>query len=126
MRLRAALALGLAMAAMTTPAEANERWRVVSVDGRAVTTGQEATIELSRNRMSGKSFCNRYSVEIQMIRGTRIVGEAAATRMACAPALMALESRFLGLITPSSTMRIERGQLIIRGANGGVIRARRG
>ncbi len=115
----------LFMLLTVSAAAANENWRVVSLNDRPVAQGQEATITLTADRLSGKSFCNRYSVEIQSKRGIRIVGPAASTRMACSPPLMALEQDFLAILTPDATIRIEGGMLTIRRPGGASIRAAR-
>ncbi len=115
--------LGMALAASTAAAE--ENWRVVSLNGRPVTQGQEATITLTLDRMSGKAFCNRYGVEIQSKRGIRIVGPVASTRMACPAPLMALERDFLAILTLDAVIGIEGGMLTIRHPGGGSIRAAR-
>jgi heat shock protein HslJ len=116
--------LSMALAA-STAAAAEENWRVVSLNGKPVAQGQEATITLTPDRMSGKAFCNRYSVEIQSKRGIRIVGPAASTRMACPPALMALERDFLSILMLDATINIEEGMLTIRRPGSGSIRATR-
>jgi heat shock protein HslJ len=71
------------------------RWRVEDIDGRGVVDDAETTLDFEAGgRVAGSGGCNRYSGNAELGAGSLAVGPLAATRMACAPALMDQEQRF--------------------------------
>ena len=72
-------------------------WLVEDVDNGGVIDNAEVTIEFSADgKLSGKSACNRYGGDYAYDRGVLTAGPLFSTKMACAPALMDLEAKFLG------------------------------
>ncbi len=78
-------------------------WLVEDVNGGGVI--DNARLEMTfdpgdqgTSRVSGRSGCNRFSGGWQQNGATITLGPIAGTRMACAPALMELESKFLATL----------------------------
>jgi putative lipoprotein len=71
-------------------------WRADEIDGRRVPSPSAPTLSFDGvHGVSGSSGCNRYSAALT-VRGLELrVGDVALTRMACPPAVMELESRFV-------------------------------
>lgn len=68
-------------------------WRIVAVEGRAVDAGVEATLSVRRDgRIAGRAACNSYAGVLNVGGEGISFGPVAATRMACAPGLMEVES----------------------------------
>ncbi|TYC58232.1 META domain-containing protein [Marinobacter sp. BW6] len=100
-------------------------WVVEDLAGTGIIDRSRITIEfLEGNRIAGRASCNRYTGSYQL-RGEGIaIGPLASTRMACAPALMNQEDRFLTLLDQVTSVRIgQHGELLLSTANGGTIRA---
>ncbi len=100
-------------------------WVVEDLAGAGIIDRSRITIEfLEDNRMAGRASCNRYTGSYQL-RGEGIaVGPVASTRMACAPALMNQEDRFLSLLDQVSSVRIgKHGELLLSTADGKTIKA---
>lgn len=100
-------------------------WVVEDLAGSGIIDRSRITIEfLDEGRVAGRASCNRYS------GGFRLTGEGlsftppATTLMACAPALMNQEQRFLDLMSEVVDGRIGRhGELLLRTASGDTITA---
>ncbi|MGB1477510.1 MAG: META domain-containing protein [Marinobacter salsuginis] len=100
-------------------------WVVEDLAGAGIIARSRITIEfLEDNRMAGRASCNRYTGSYQL-RGEGIaVGPVASTRMACAPALMNQEDRFLSLLDQVSSVRIgQHGELLLSTTDGKTIKA---
>lgn len=101
------------------------RWIVEDIGGAGIIDRSRVTIEfLDDNRIAGRASCNRYTGSYEL-RGDGIeVGPVVATRMACAPALMTQEQRFLDILQTARHIRIgQQGQLLLTSPEGEVIRA---
>lgn len=125
--LSAVAALLLAVAGWTAPAGATSQeapfgaWRAVEVEGSAPASGLNVTLDLSPERAAGHSACNRYTGKAEL-KGTSVAfGPLAATRMACPPAPMALEARYLSALNAARGWRLERGQLLLTDGAGRVL-----
>lgn len=100
-------------------------WIVEDIGDTGIIDRSRVTIEfLDNNRIAGRASCNRYTGSYAL-RGEGIeVGPVAATRMACAPALMTQEQRFLDILQAATDIRIgQQGELLLTSAGGKVIRA---
>ena len=100
-------------------------WVVDDLAGEGIIDRSRVTIEfLEDNRMAGGASCNRYAGSYEL-RGEGVsVGPVALTKMACAPALMNQEDRFLNLLEQVNSVWIgQQGQLLLSTPEGGVIRA---
>jgi heat shock protein HslJ len=101
-------------------------WRVAEIEGTPVPEGAEVTMQFVRGgELGGKAACNRYT------SGYRLTGEgltftpAAATRMACAQALMQLESTFLAVLPGVTHFDIRDGALILMAGDRPALRLHR-
>lgn len=78
-------------------------WQVADLNGGGVI--ENARLEMTfepgdqgTSRVSGISGCNRFTGRWQQNGATVALGPLAGTRMACAPALMELEGKFLATL----------------------------
>jgi len=100
-------------------------WVVEDLAGGGIIDRSRITIEfLEDNRIAGRASCNRYTGSYKL-RGEGIAfGPIATTRMACAPALMDQEARFLDLLERAESVRIGRdGELRLSTAGGETLKA---
>jgi heat shock protein HslJ/membrane-bound inhibitor of C-type lysozyme len=100
-------------------------WVVEDLAGAGIIDRSRVTIEfLEGNRIAGRASCNRYTGPYEL-RGEGIgIGPLASTRMACAPALMNQEDRFLKLLAQVNSVLIgQQGQLLLSTPEGDSIRA---
>lgn len=100
-------------------------WVVEDLAGTGIIDRSRITIEfLEENRLAGRASCNRYTGRYEL-RGEGVsIGPLASTRMACAPALMNQEDRFLNLLDRVNSVRIgQQGQLLLSTPDGNSIRA---
>lgn len=101
-------------------------WIVEDVGGKGIIDSSHISIVfMDGHRLGGSSSCNRYSGEYQLSGSTFTVGDnMASTRMACAPALMNQEDRFLKLLLSVSQARFgDHGELVLSTPSGENIRA---
>ncbi|MEH6355466.1 MAG: META domain-containing protein [Marinobacter sp.] len=101
-------------------------WIVEDVGGKGIIDSSHISIVfMDEKRVGGSSSCNRYSGEYQLSGSTFTVGDnMASTRMACAPALMNQEDRFLKLLLNVSEVRFgDHGELVLSTPSGETIRA---
>lgn len=71
-------------------------WTVTSIAGTPATGTRPVTLSIAPDlRAGGHAGCNNYFAEASMSDNQISFGPAAATRMACEPALMAQESAYL-------------------------------
>ncbi|WP_373001496.1 META domain-containing protein [Marinobacter sp.] len=100
-------------------------WVVEDLAGAGIIDRSRITIEfLEGNRLAGRASCNRYTGTYEL-RGEGVgIGPVASTRMACAPALMNQEDRFLTLLKQVTEVQIGRqGELLLSTPEGDTIRA---
>ncbi len=102
-------------------------WRVVAMsDGPAIPADAEAIFDFRQDRISGRAFCNRFNASFEREGPEMTFGQAATTRMACPPLLMALEQAFLDVLGKANSATVDaRGMLTIRTPDGRSITARR-
>lgn len=100
-------------------------WVVEDLAGTGIVDRSRITIEfLEGNRVAGRASCNRYTGTYQLTVEGIGFGSMASTRMACAPALMDQEERFLKLLGQVSSVRIgQQGQLLLSTPQGDTLRA---
>ena len=96
-------------------------WLAESIRQRGVIDNLQTVIEIGRDgRVSGRGGCNRISGRAD-ISGSRIsFGPVASTKMACAPAIMDQEAKFLAALDDVRKWRIDerRGKLYLLDARG--------
>ena len=99
--------------APTPAALAGTSWRAMTIAGAPATPGVDSTLTfLTGDSVAGTGGCNRYHGGIA-IKGERLeIGPLASTQMACPPAAMAQEARFLQAL--EDTVRLTRdGRFLI-------------
>ncbi|WP_187272297.1 META domain-containing protein [Zeimonas arvi] len=74
-------------------------WRVEDIGGAGIVDGSRVTLRFGDDgRVAGAASCNRYSGAYELTGEGLTLGRMLTTKMACAPALMQQEQRFLGLM----------------------------
>src|SRR5262245_31547815 len=110
------LAVGCQSARATPPAASllGTSWVAEEIDGRAVVERVESTLSFdTADRITGHTACNRYFGGLELGEGTIRVKSTGSTRMACAPAIMEQESRFLDSLAAARAFRREDGKLLL-------------
>lgn len=102
------------------------QWQVSALAG-GLPTGAQLSLQFdTRGRVSGRAGCNRYTGTYTLSGEDLRMAPGAATRMACVPALMDVESRYLRQLAAVQRFDIgEDGTLQLIGAQGERIVARR-
>jgi len=89
-------------------------WLAEEIDEQRVLERVGSTLSFdSAQRISGQAACNRYFGALELGQGTIRLKPAGTTRMACAPAVMDQESRFLAALGAASAFRREAGKLVL-------------
>jgi heat shock protein HslJ len=106
-------------AAAGAPALEGGEWVVETIAGTEVIADSRVTLSfLPEGRLAGRGSCNRYSGNYAANGQNLSVGAIAATRMACAPALMAQEQAFFeALRAVVRRESAEAGRLVLIGAD---------
>ena len=105
-------------------------WLVVDIGGRGVIDDAQTTITFeAEGRVAGSGGCNRYFGSVT-IKGDAITfGKLGSTMMACVPALMDQEQRFLNALAATRSYRFDDPghKLVFLGEDGALLvrRARR-
>ncbi|MCQ9155952.1 META domain-containing protein [Acidomonas methanolica] len=84
-------------------------WQVLTIQGRDIKSGPQATLEIDRDgSISGTSGCNRVVGEASMTGNRIAFGQMAVTQMACMPAsTMEQERRFLDALDAIVSWHVE-------------------
>jgi putative lipoprotein len=94
-------------------------WAAESIDGRRVLERAPSTVTFGEGqRLSGQAACNRYFGTYELGEGALRLKPAGATRMACEPAVMDQETRFLQALETVTAFRHEAGALLLVDATG--------
>lgn len=102
-------------------------WVVEDVDGGGVIDNARGTLVFGADgRVAGRAFCNQYSARYTVSGGALTIDRAAATKMACAPALMDLENKFLGALSAVRGYSLTADGALSLSGGGRTIKARRG
>jgi len=106
-------------------------WMVEDVNGGGIVDRSQGTLLFTgtengeEHRVGGRSFCNRYTASYELTGEGLTIGNAAVTRMACAPALMDLEQKFLDILMNTQRFELtETGALVLHTADGRTLTAR--
>jgi heat shock protein HslJ/uncharacterized lipoprotein YbaY len=103
-------------------------WVVEDIAGAGIVDGSYATLNFGADgELAGSGSCNRYSGSYTLTgEGLSVSSKTAMTMMACVPALMQQESRFMQLLSQVRRFRFGvGGALILEAGDGGTITARR-
>lgn len=103
-------------------------WSVTSIGGDPVLPGAGLTLTISSDwRAGGHAGCNSYFAEAAIEADKLAFGPVAGTRMACAPEIMAQETRFFAALAATVGYWLDGDALQLRDAAGvtlaGLIRA---
>lgn len=99
-------------------------WTVTAVAGQPVSPGQGVTIVFDGDRVAGRSGCNRYFGAVNPGDGP-LFGALGGTRMACDPAAMDLEARFMQTMAQVDGYDIDKEFLTLFVNSDAVLTARR-
>jgi heat shock protein HslJ/uncharacterized membrane protein len=92
-------------------------WRLESLAGAGVPDGAQATLEFpTEGRASGNGSCNRFNGVVTVEGGTITFGGLAATRKACADAVMRQEDAYFAVLREAERYKIEGEALRIYAA----------
>src|SRR5262249_19616146 len=96
-------------------------WLAEEIDGQRALERVESTLSFdSAQRITGQAACNRYFGTLELGEGTIRLKPSGTTRMACAPAVMAQESRFFAALGAVSAFRREADKLVLLDETGRV------
>jgi heat shock protein HslJ len=100
-------------------------WRIVSLGGIVPRGDRPAELRFAEGRLNGSIGCNRLSATVAS-DGARVnVGAVAATRMACAPEVMAQETQLFALLRRSLSVRAaEDGTMLLSDGTTALVLAR--
>lgn len=100
-------------------------WVVEDIDNGGIIDRSRVTINfLPENRVAGRASCNGFMGGYQLTGEGLTFGQAATTMMACAPALMNQERKFLEVLGNVQRFDISRtGALILQTGDGRTLRA---
>lgn len=94
-------------------------WLAEDIDGAGVIDNAQSTLEFtSDGRVAGRAGCNRYGGSVKLDGSKLKIDQVFATKMACAPALMDQETRFLQALEAASAFEVKDTKLIVRDAAG--------
>jgi heat shock protein HslJ len=102
-------------------------WVVEDIGGAGIVDRSRVTLRFGDDgRVAGTASCNRYSGAYELTGEGLALGRMLTTKMACAPALMQQEQRFLGLLAQVRRFEIMAdGALMLIAGDGRRIVARR-
>ena len=113
--------LGMAMTAGASGSELLEgpTWLAENIKGGGVIDNAQSTLVFaSGGRVTGSGGCNRLFATANISGDALTFGAVGTTRMACAPALMDQEQKFLGALAVTRTFRFEGPYLKLYDGNG--------
>lgn len=109
------------LGAQSTPSElttfTDSHWQVESIKQGGIIDYSNITMNISNNRISGSTGCNRYTGTINVEsesdeRFTLTTDNIALSRKMCAPALMKQEQQFIGALTETAFYAIDKNTLL--------------
>jgi len=95
---------------------AGKEWVLTNLQmGKALRAGLGATLTFEGNQLSGNSSCNNYFASVQPgeMPGDITVSGTGSTRMACPPALMSFENRYLSALENVTKYGFLNGRLAL-------------
>jgi heat shock protein HslJ len=101
-------------------------WLVEDVNGGGVIDNARLDASFADGKVSGRSGCNRFNGGWQQDGATINLGPLMSTRMACAPALMALEQKFLAVLEAATLVSFDAsGAAVLKAPDGRLVKMRR-
>ncbi|HZG09697.1 MAG TPA: META domain-containing protein [Allosphingosinicella sp.] len=123
------IAVLAAGACATTQGNYNIRgpeWQAQDVNGVPLAGTRPLTLRLDGKNASGNSGCNSFSADVRISEERLQFGPIASTRMACEPAVMEQEQRYLAILGAArSYSRYGNGSISLIAPDGRAIRFRR-
>jgi len=124
----ALLAVGCSAAGPAPPAAValapleGTAWLAEDIDGRGVVDRVQSTLAFDADqKVAGRAACNRYFGTFQQSADLIEIKPGGATRMACPPAVMEQEDRFLAALSTVRKARREGDTLRLLDENGRVL-----
>lgn len=97
-------------------------WRAETIEGKPVPEAAEITLSVAEDgRAGGKGGCNNYFAQSRLENGKLDFSSVASTRMACAPTIMTLETRFFELVDLVAGFSLNAGTLTLSDEAGTVL-----
>jgi len=94
-------------------------WLAEDIDGAGVIDNAQSTLEFTNDgRVAGRGGCNRYGGSVKAESGSILLSELFSTKMACAPALMDQETRYMAALQAVRSYRMENTSLVLVDATG--------
>ncbi len=104
-----------------TAALVGTSWIAEDIDGHGVMDGVQSTLTFAGpQRIAGRAGCNQFFGSVELGTGTLRLKPEGTTRMACPPAIMEQETRFLSALGTVTTFRREAGNLLLLDSGGSV------
>lgn len=103
-----------------------KEWVVEDIAGRGVIDGSRLSLTFSSDgQLSGNTSCNRMFGPYSLSGPKLTISNAGLTKMACAPALMDQEHRFVDVLNAVQSYRIDpTGALVLTSQTGSALTAR--
>jgi putative lipoprotein len=95
-------------------------WVAEYIDDAGVIDDAQSTVQFgSDGRVSGRGGCNSYGGTVEVKGAQIIISQLASTKMACPPAVMDQETRFMAALQATRTYRMDEGnKLVLSDATG--------
>jgi putative lipoprotein len=94
-------------------------WRAEDIGGKGVLDIVQSTLSIDAGgKISGSGGCNRYFGTVTVEDGILKAGPLGATQMACVPAQMDQERKFLDALSATRNFRLDGAKLILLDAGG--------
>jgi putative lipoprotein len=89
-------------------------WLAEDIDGAGVIDDAQSTVQFGNDgRISGRGACNGYSGTVDLKGAQIIIGQLVSTKMACPPAVMDQETRFMAALQATRTYRMDEGNKLV-------------
>jgi heat shock protein HslJ len=90
------------------------QWLLEDITQRGVIDRLQSTLGFPQaGQLAGSGGCNRFMGPARLDQGRLTIGPLVSTRMACSPAAMNQEQRYLGLLGQATGIRLEEPWLLI-------------
>ena len=100
------------------------RWRIASIDGRAVRTARPTEIRFDGDRVAGNAGCNSFGGSYRIQRGALIAERVISTKMACPGPGMQVEGKFFGIIAGPARLTLGDRTMTLAAPSGTAILTR--